>query len=285
MARKVKVYMGSLKNKKFRLKKALATFGLATSIVCTLAGCGRNSDYDFSFDKPLKNNTSYESTSTTNTNTQNTNTTYKAPAIEYSTLDFDKMLYSTEANNYFINYLSSLGTVKYDYSELFNVEKALELYEKEDLSNVKHSHDFLKGGKTVDVDELYEVVVANNKEYLKNHKVSLYKDLSKKELTKILTIVADTVNQYIKDHPDMDLSSLSCTLGDLKVFEKTSTVNAYVSDDGVLAINPPMLNILIKQYQNKGIDAYKNTVMHETIHLIQRMCADERNRRLCRYVS
>ena len=51
MARKVKVYMGSLKNKKFRLKKALATFGLATSIVCTLAGCGRNSDYDFSFDK------------------------------------------------------------------------------------------------------------------------------------------------------------------------------------------------------------------------------------------
>ena len=287
MAREVKVYMGNLKKKglKFGLKKTVAAFGLATSIMCTLVGCG--SDNDFSFDKPIKNQTSYESSNQTNNNSNQSSgsTIYKAPQIEYSTLEFNNVLYSVEANNYFQNYLSTLGEVKYDYSELFNTEKALELYAKEDTTKVNHSHDFLNGGKTVDVDKLYDTVIANNEVYLKNHKSSLYKEFSKKELEKILTIVAETINEYIKEHPDMDLNSLSCTLGDLKVFEKTSTVNAYVSDDGVLAINPPMLNILVKRYESQGIDAYSNTVKHETIHLIQRMCQDEREKNASVFVG
>lgn len=288
MARKVNLYVGCLekeKKLKFGLKRAVATFCLATSFMCTLAGCGRKND--FGFDRPNKVTTSYENTNKTTNQSNSTfigGEVYKAPEIQYSALSFNNIKYTTDSNNYFQNYLSTLN-VKYDYSELFNTEKALELYEEENKAEVKHTHDFLNGGKTVDADKLYDVVIDNNKDYLSKNKSSLYKELSKKELKKILVIVADTINEYVKEHPDIDLNSLSCTLGDLKVFSKTAAVNAFVSEDGVLAINPPMLNILVKKYETKGIDAYENTIKHETIHLIQRMCQDEREQVKSKFIG
>ena len=84
MAREVKVYMGNLKKKgsKFSLKKTVAAFGLATGIMCTLVGCG--SDNDFTLSKPIKNQTSYESSNqaTNNSNQSNDNTVYNSKAFE-----------------------------------------------------------------------------------------------------------------------------------------------------------------------------------------------------------
>ncbi len=277
MVKKLKIYSGSKVVGKGKLIKK-RTMLLILTISCTalMYSCsGKQNQYSdiktnietsYTYDKNVSSKNS-DISKVTNNNTPNSNDVF------YGEVEKDYVTVNTKGLTAFENYLDNIDT-KYDYSELFNTKAALDRYEanKYDI-NINHSHDFLNGSKSVDSNKLYSVVKENNQAYLKEHSSSMYKELSKKEMQRICDIIAETINAYIKSNPEIDMNELSCNLGDLKLFSKNSGSNAFISVDNCLVVSPHMLNILEKM--NKNADAYKETIMHEGVHIIQRSCDDD----------
>lgn len=277
MVNKLKIYNGSkLLGKSKLIKRKVALFILTISCAAVLCSCSGNHNQYSDIKTDFGTSYTYEA---------NTSTNSSAGSIiaDEDVSDANEVFYGKVENDYvtinksglagFENYLDSIDT-KYDYSELFNTKAALQRYEANKYnSNITHSYDFFDGSSSVDSDKLYSTVKENNKIYLKEHSSSMYKELSKKEVQNICEIIAETINSYIKSNPEIDINELSCNLGNLKIFSKNSGSNAFISVDDCLVVSPHMLNILEKM--NKNGDAYKKTIMHESIHLIQRSCDDD----------
>ncbi len=279
MVKKLKIYNGSKVLSKAKLiKKKVILSILVISCTALMYACsGKQNQYS-----DIK--TSFETTYTYENNTTNSNSINNTEVVVDNNIsDSDEVVYGEVEKDYvtineksligFDNYLNSIDT-KYDYSELFNTKAALDRYEtnKYDI-NITHSSDLLRGSSNIDSNKLYSVVKENNETYLEKHSSSMYKELSKKEVQRICEIVAETINAFIKTNPEIDLNELSCNLGNLKIFSKNSGSNAFISVDNCLVVSPHMLNILEKM--NKNTDAYKETIMHEAVHIIQRSCDDD----------
>lgn len=274
-------------NKKLKRGKLFLVAGtLAFSLLST--GCGRNNEskYDYSHiltsnrvenDIDVETETSIETESISNNSSKDLK-----PSITYNqnkpilegTFEGNIIKVDSSTTKDFYHYLEKIN-VDYDYSDIFYVEEALEKYEdgkyQGDIN--EHTYDLLDGKSKVDTNKLYKLVKDNNDKHLKKvGKTSLYEKLSDKELKIVCEIIADTINKYIDSNKDIDLDEISCNLGGLKVFNKMTMLNAYVSTDGCLVISPTMIDIL--QKSNKNIDVYRNTIMHETVHLLQRSCDD-----------
>lgn len=278
MVKNLKIYSGSkLLSKGKLIKKRAVLLILAISCTAFMYACsGKQNQYS-----NIK--TTYETSYSYDNNTTSNSSVSTDVVVDNSISDTNEIVYGEVEKDYitindnsltgFNNYLNNIDT-KYDYSELFNTKVALDRYEANKYnSNITHSSDFLNGSSSVDSDKLYSVVKENNREYLDNHSSSMYKELSKKEVQRICEIVAETINTYIKSNPEIDINELSCNLGSLKIFSKNSGSNAFISVDNCLVVSPHMLNILEKM--NKNTDAYKETIMHEAVHIIQRSCDDD----------
>ena len=130
----------------------------------------------------------------------------KNKEMQYGSYQNTLVSLSSDVTETFDDYLDNMDK-NYHYSDIFYSGMALERYEANKYSNknVKHRSDLLQGATQVDAEALYEVVLANNKVFLKESKITLYEELSKKEVKKICGIVADTINYYLANYPEIDV--------------------------------------------------------------------------------
>lgn len=162
----------------------------------------------------------------------------------------------------FNNFLDNTN-IYYDYENLYNIEAALNEYNKL-VFNDKHSHSI----DITNPNELLNVILKNNEEYKKNEVMSLYKDLSNEELLSLCKLIVKTVNDFLNDNPDISKERISCVLSDLKVFNTSFTMSiAYVTGDNIMALSPNMLNFV------ELLDTEKtDSIIHEIVHLLQKGC-------------
>lgn len=165
--------------------------------------------------------------------------------------------------NDFINYINCLDT-QYEYERLYDIDTNLNKYY--DLTLIKKHNSKLK---SLDSSELLNIVIENNKIFKADKKTSLYKDIGSNELKSICNLIICTCKDFIRDNEDIDEDRLLCVLSDLKIFNKTSTNNAAITDDNCLMISPNMLELANKI---NGDGTETDVLIHEINHLLQKGC-------------
>ena len=163
--------------------------------------------------------------------------------------------------NYFNNYLNS-NTVNYDYSNLYELDKAIAMN-----NNYVKPSSYSSKLSNITGKELYDVVLENNKKYLKETQIKTYHEFGKKELQVICNKIADVCNNQISESKDINVNELKSTLSNLKIFESGgSFCNGYVTFDYCFIISPNMTNLLNMMDEENDMG---DIVTHETIHIIQ----------------
>ena len=164
--------------------------------------------------------------------------------------------------NSYINYLNGLS-IDFPYSDLFKIENVLKKYDG--LVKISNHNTKLD---SLDSVKLMNVVKYNNKEFKKNASSS-YKLISDNDLFNICDTIIRVCNDYLSEHKEISLSRLLCVLSDLKVFNKASFNNAFVTNDNCLIISSNMID-MTKMVKKDDI-SYK-VLIHEINHLLQKGC-------------
>lgn len=199
------------------------------------------------------------------------------PTLGVTESDLNKVSSILNNNNYseFRNYIEDIEVV-YPNEDLFEIDAALNKYNNLTFDVSNHSGDALNGASSITASQLMNIIIENNKVYLKesSNKIgggTVYNNLNNKQLLEICTIITDTLNYHIKKGL-IDVDKISCNLAHLKIFEAASPDMAFVTKDNCLVISPDMVSVL--QIMNPNIDAYSNTIVHEVMHIFQDACID-----------
>lgn len=158
------------------------------------------------------------------------------------------------------------------YSDLFNLEHLFTRQSNEIISTTHYYEFEFDANGLVDANTLYQIVLANNMVYPVTE--SGYTSFDTVKLKTICEIVANTLNEEIKNNPYVDKNALACNLSSFKILGEQNVTNARITYDNVLAINEAMIDT-IQNTQGNTVDAYKQTVMHEAKHIPQLNCNDE----------
>lgn len=256
-------------------KMVLLPITLAAAI--TLSGCSLIPNGDRArYKDNSKPDYSHIDTKPNNNTTNNTQSItfdgYDIPMKDISESNKTNTIINFTANNYnsIKNYLDNLNVI-YEYEHLYKFDESLSEYNKLELVNT-HSSEL----KAITSDELYNIVLKNNKEYKKNVKTSIYKELDNSEIKEICELIVETVNKYIKENKDIKEDRVKCVLSNLKLYKQTSTVaNAFVTDDNCLIISPNMLQVA-DLINGKG--TREDVFIHEIIHFLQKGCNCDLNK-------
>lgn len=267
MVKNLRVYFNKFKKK---VKYALVPIALATTV--TLSGCslfanGNRAKYktDKNLSVSQNDNSIISEIDEDNVVVDEKNTIIEGNIPLNSTGNklYDNII-NYKNNAEFISYLNNSNT-KYDFENLYNWDNVLNEYNKLSLTN---KHD--KGLSSITVDELMNKVLKNNEKYKNDNKSSIYKNLDKKEFRELCKFIVKVVNDFIRDNNSIDVNRIKCILGDLKIFsQKSSTANAFVTDDNCFIISPNMLEIA--KWRNGG-NTDKDVFIHEINHLLQKGC-------------
>lgn len=269
MVKNLRVNLKKIKGtKKYNFSKlGLGILSVSVGVGVLLSGCGSNQ----------KAGDDYYYVPSTSINSSISNyDVFNNPMIKIDENDFSnsKLSVSNNAYSIFLSYINNFQT-KYDYENYYNIDAALNKYNS--IKNKKaqtHSHSL----NNITVDELVKSVKANNKQYLETKEQEyvsdFYEEFSDSELNKICKMIVSTINYYKEKNLIEDIEELKCILGDLKIFNRTTLTNAYVTDDNALIISPLMIETLEIKNLDGEIDVYESTVTHEIIHLLQKNCQD-----------
>lgn len=270
MIKNVRIYKNdSNRRNNFKISKiGLGTVAIVSSLVLFLSGCGfsNNAKTDDYFYVP-------------------------SSSIESEYDDYDILndpLVSTDMNDYsnsnmkvteasydeFINYINHINT-KYNYESYYNIDEAMNKYNAIINKKVtKHSHTL----SNISVDALFKSVKSNNSKFLKEKKeeytAEFYEEFSDSDLRRYCTIIVEMVNHYIDKGLVEDINEVKCILGDLKIFNRPTMTNAYITDDNCLMISPSMIETLKIKVLDEDQDLEKSTIGHETMHILQKGCSD-----------
>lgn len=178
--------------------------------------------------------------------------------------------FTKEENQSFQSYLADIHP-EYSHSDLFGVDEALERYNM--ISEFQTVSSNVIQNDTVNVEILYNYVLQNNQEFLKqgNH-INIYKNLDNGKVKEICNIVAKQINQLLIENKNIDKNELDSTLTNLKVLATDSFLNASITKEGCLTINLKSIESLT----NTAPDAFERTIRHEAVHLIQRYSEEEK---------
>lgn len=169
--------------------------------------------------------------------------------------------------------------------EVVNTQKAdfpyAHLYELEDVEKrlgfdatvEKHARCALNDAGILDASHLAKLVQENNAAYRKEHTFGL-KELDYSYLLDVCRLIVTTVTQMQAAYPDIDWDRVYCNLGNLKILYKTGMLDfAQVDADLVLAVNNSTTKIA---QVLKGERAFRNILVHETMHILQIGCPCEK---------
>lgn len=289
---RLNVYQSFFNNfKNFKLSKKMVRTAGAIALVVTIAsttvGCSsikeynnfKENFYSDNYTVANENNNQNITPSTSLSSNNNYQDSFYNPSygetdndLSTVTIKLDNLYY-----NDFMNYIDNIK-VSYPDEELYGIDAALYKYNNLNFSIEDHTGNILKDSK-LNAEDLMNTVLKNNQAYMNTEKqkiggAPLYKELKQKELLEICQIIADTVNYHIEKGL-IDIDKVSCNLALLKVFKDAAPDMAYVTKDNCFIINPDMIDVL--QIMNPRIDAYRNTIVHEVMHIFQDACIDVQN--------
>lgn len=251
-------------------KQKLKIMMIYLSIIASLtSGCSKKEikNNKLNFNK-IDTTTSYYDNSISNNN----NYDNSFNNIDDYNYNGEHILLSEDSFNAFQCFLKENKT-KYYYENYYEIDKAFSEYSKvKDLNVENHSYTI----KELSAEELYNTVKKNNKIYLEREKysASLYSELDDKTLKEVCDIIINTILYYQSDIND--INETKCILGNLKIFSKPFLSNASVSDDNCLLMNINMINTLEIKKTSKEQNVFEDTISHETIHLLQDCCIDNK---------
>ena len=142
-----------------------------------------------------------------------------------------------------------------------------------DASVEQHAHNALDDAGNLTAQHLAELVKANNETFLAGKPYGFENVEDEEYVLALCTVIVDTVIAMEEIYPDIDWQRVYCNLGNLKIlFDVGMLSYAQVNDDLVLAISKHNTGIVLTL---KGEDAFRNVLVHETMHLIQIGCTCE----------
>jgi hypothetical protein len=171
----------------------------------------------------------------------------------------------------FKNYIDNIK-VKYPYEELFQIKEALARYYKVTFASATYNKvlESSTGNGEISADKLYNVVMQNNKAYLSDPKNRFggvyYQELDSNTIKETCQIICDTFNSYMK-MGKIDVNRAKSYLAELKIFTGPYPVNAYLTTDTCLIVNENIISTA--QILNPKVDAFRDIIIHETIHTFQ----------------
>ncbi len=160
---------------------------------------------------------------------------------------------------------------EYPYAHLYETDKALERLSF-DSSVEEHKHSATDKSGKLTASALVESVKKNNEDFLASKPFG-YKNVEDSYLKELCTLIIETIEKVLTKYPDIDKKRVYCNLGNLKILYDTGMLDfAQVTDKWVLAVN----NLTASMAQTlKGEGAYRNTIIHESMHIIQIGCECE----------
>lgn len=266
------------KNKKGNKKNKIRLLSFLSALLILLTSCVKNSN----------------NSRKANINSNNTGNSYNN-YVSGSTLHLDNPLIKQGIENNSIieikpdsieykDYTDTMDnmTTTYEYEKLYEIDYLYNRYmEIKDKKVEEHSYQI----DNLIVETLLKSVKANNKKYLeekeKEYTSAFYEEFDDNYLKQICQIVIDTINYFNENNMIEDIEEVKCVLGNLKIFSSISMSNAYVSDDDCLMINKSMIDTLKIKKSSKDQDVLKDTISHESIHLIQKSCTDTQKIKQC----
>ena len=170
--------------------------------------------------------------------------------------------------------LETVASVQPDYTDkdlyqLGEVKSRLHF----DASVENHAHNALDSAGNLTAAHLAELVKANNEAFLAEKPFGFENVKDEEYILGLCTVIVDTVNVMHELYPDIDWQRVYCNLGNLKILYDVGMLSyAQVNDKLVLAISKHNTSIVLNL---KGEDAFRNVLVHETMHLIQIGCTCE----------
>ena len=262
---------------KKRLKKLkLSILPIVISVATLLGGCSvkdlnnKNTDIE---NIPSISVTAPEVEDNMDVYVNNNYQTDTQPNINFGDIQTTDVPISLDLLNQTINlndisYLQDIleEEVVYQYSEYFEVDKAFNAYNNYQQKNV-NSNNIIENGQ-VNEQKLYQTVLRNNEIYLKQNNNNVYQTYSEEKIKEICQIISESINATISNE-EIDLNVLDYNLSNLKIFQFSNYAYARVTTDNCLAVNESMINTL------KVDDAFRKTIVHESMHLIQKTVEPE----------
>ena len=133
---------------------------------------------------------------------------------------------------------------------------------------------FIKDGK-VDEAALLSHVKENNAAFdpHKHPGALFYKEIEdSKMLSQVISYIAEGVEAELPYKSAEEIATLDCVLGDLCIFQDAGLSAAAVTEENILTINEPMVNMMaINSGTENGL---RHTIVHESKHLLQTSCND-----------
>lgn len=142
-----------------------------------------------------------------------------------------------------------------------------------DASVENHQHNGLDPTGKLTAVHLAELVKTNNETFLESKPFGYENVTDEAYILALCNVIVDTVNAMHETYPDIDWQRVYCNLGNLKILYDVGMLSyAQVNDKLVLAISKHNTGIVLNM---KGEDAFRNVLVHETMHLIQIGCTCE----------
>lgn len=275
-------FFKSTKGKFVKMIKNPKILLVTLASVLTLSGCTdrvivnpqveapKNPDTQSSITVIQPNNNYNGSTNNNNNTTSPEEDTFKPEPIVETKLD-DEMLnvirtevsLNDSALQQFRNNVGNIE-VKYQYSELFGADLALDRYNSMKEYDSRASV-YIVNGK-IDESKLRTTILDNNKEYLSSYSGNRYSEFSSSEFNKVFNVFLEALEYIIKN--GTDLGQLDEKLGDLKILKMSSNGSGVMTDENtILALNLDV--IATYQSKNPNIDYLRTVVLHETNHFGQ----------------
>lgn len=186
----------------------------------------------------------------------------------------------SQANyNTFANWVRSKD-VTYVYADLYNVDytqSQIDEYQTQ-ISNQEHIHtDLITSTNKIPTQQMiYNKILNNNSKYLSQNPG--YYKLDNSYITTISTQLESILKDIYSDLDKTDIERIYCMLNDVVVVGIDSTdfklndleqvYNARVTEDAVVMLDTKQIAAL------EGENTIERTIVHEVVHLFQRMCPD-----------
>lgn len=178
-----------------------------------------------------------------------------------------------EDYNEFIKIVDTIDVV-YEYEKYYDIEESLNRTGAKVVTN--HTHMICDINQIPTEEMLYNVVISNNKQYLKEYP-ELYK-LSNNQIKEAVSIVIDAVKDNYPYLTEESKKRVYCFLGNLKIVGIDSMdrqvnpsgniINAMMCSDGAMFIDENQIDLLHDQ------EAFEKTIRHEAEHIFQKSCID-----------
>lgn len=156
-----------------------------------------------------------------------------------------------------------------DLYQLEEVESRLDF----DASVETHQHNALDSSGQLTPAHLAELVKTNNEAFLADKPFGFTNVEDEEYILALCELIVAAVKAMQEKYPSIDWQRVYCNLGNLKILYSNGMLSyAQVNDKLVLAISEHNTSIVLNM---KGESAFRNVLVHETMHLIQIGCTCE----------